>query len=79
MGYFDFDHAGDRGILSGMIPCEVREELQRKIKEAENEAWERQYESKSADAKARAKLNRLLGQKHAHERKHGCLRDEKSE
>jgi hypothetical protein len=43
-----------------MIPCEVREELRRKIEEARKEVWERQYESKSADAKARAKLNRLL-------------------
>jgi hypothetical protein len=59
-----------------MIPCEVREELDRKITEAYKETWERQYESKSADTKARAKLNRLLGQKHAHERKHGCLGDE---
>ena len=61
-----------------MIPCEVREELQRKIEEAYKESWDRQYESKSADAKARAKLNRLLAQKHSHESKHGCLRDENS-
>jgi hypothetical protein len=61
-----------------MIPCEVREELRRKIEEARKEVWERQYESKSADAKARAKLNRLLGQEHAHERKYGCLKDKNS-
>jgi len=56
------------------IPCEVREELQRKVEEAYKEAWDSQYESKSADAKARARLNRLLGQQYSHERKHGCLR-----
>jgi hypothetical protein len=59
-----------------MIPCEVREELERKVTEAYKEMWDRQYESKSSDAKARAKLNRLLAQKHAHQRKHGCVRDE---
>jgi hypothetical protein len=61
-----------------MSPCEVREELQRKIEEAYKESWDRQYESKPSDAKARAKLNRLLAQKHAHERKHGWLKDENS-
>lgn len=58
-----------------MKPCAVREELQRKVEEAYKEMWGVQYESKSADSKARAKLNRLLAQKHSHERKHGCLKD----
>jgi hypothetical protein len=62
---------------SGMN-CDVREELQRKVAEAYEEMWNRQYESKSAEAKARAKLNRLLIQKHSHERKHGCLRVDNS-
>jgi hypothetical protein len=61
-----------------MIPCDVREELQHKIDEAYKELWDRQYESKSADTKARARLNRLLVQKESHVRKHGCLRDENS-
>lgn len=58
-----------------MKPCDIREEFQRKIEQAYKEMSDAQYESKSADTKARAKLNRLLAQKHSHERKHGCLRD----
>ena len=58
-----------------MIPCEVREELQRKVTAAYKEMWDRRYES---DTKARAKLKRLLAQKHAHQHKHGCVRDEDS-
>ena len=61
-----------------MIPCEIRDAFQRKIEQAYKEMSDAQYESKSADAKARAKLNRLLSQKHSHERKHGCLRESDS-
>jgi hypothetical protein len=58
-----------------LIPCEVREELERKIADAYKELWDSQTASDKPSVEARAKVDRLLIQKHSHERKHGCLRD----
>ena len=60
-----------------MILCEVREELEQKITNAYEEIGRSQYDSPKSLRRAKAKLNRLLMQKHAHCDKHGCLRNSK--
>jgi len=56
-----------------MIPCEVRERLEAQIVDAYRELSE--FESSQSQRKAREKISRLMAQKGAHERKHGCRRD----
>ena len=61
-----------------MIPCDVREGLERKIAAAYKELWDSQGNSEKSSAEPRAKVDRLLMQKHSHQRKHGCLKDSNS-
>jgi hypothetical protein len=60
-----------------MIPCEIRKRLEDQISEAYKELAEVKYDSPQSAGKAQANINSLLKQKHAHVRKHGCLRESK--
>jgi hypothetical protein len=61
-----------------MSPCDVREEFEQKVTKAQEELGESEYDSPKSSARAKAKLNRLIMQMHAHCGKHGCLRDSDS-
>jgi hypothetical protein len=58
-----------------MIPCEIRKTFEDQVNAAYKELAEAKYDSPESGRKAQAKISSLLKQKHAHERKHGCLRD----
>jgi hypothetical protein len=60
-----------------MIDCRIRAELEEQIARAYSDA-DADGVSTEAMQKARAKVNHLLKQKHAHCVKHGCLRDSAS-
>ena len=58
-----------------MVPCEIRENMEAQIVNAYKELEENRYDSPQSGHEAQSKISRLLMQKHAHERKHGCRRE----